>query len=591
MNLKLTALREEMQFRELTAYIVPTADPHMSEYLAPRWQSRKWLTGFTGSAGTAVITEEKAGLWADGRYYIQAGSELKGSGVDLFKLYTPGVPDHITWLIDTLKKGDRIGIDGSILSAASYKDMKKRFDKAGLELVTEFDLIDPIWNDRPELPKKEVFAHDVQFAGKSRIEKIADLRKDMKKKKADHYIVSALDEIAWLFNIRGSDIDFNPVTIAYVVISLEETLLFISKEKVPQNLLQEFMKDDIQIRGYVGIGEFLKQILENEKVCYPPKSTNQWLVGQINEKAVNVECKNLISLPKSRKNQVEIENLKSCLQRDCVALVKFLYWLDNNLGSIKMTEISAAEKLAELRSKQKNFMGLSFPAISAYGSNAAMMHYSPKPGADVVLDQEGFYLIDSGGQYLDGTTDITRTVSLGALSEEEKRHFTLVLKSMIALTQARFLKGSTGANLDILARQPMWEAGLDYKCGTGHGVGFFLNVHEGPQNFSQAMVNVPFEIGMVTTNEPGIYREGEYGIRTENMLLTVPDQTTDSGEFLKFETLSFCPIDLKAIESEMLNRKEKEWLNNYHAQVFEKLANDLDPEERKWLKETTKPVL
>jgi len=590
MNKKLEALRNEMKIHDLDAYIVPTADPHMSEYLAPHWQSRKWLSGFTGSAGTLVVTQENAGLWADGRYYIQAERELKGSGIDLFKLHFPGVPDHLTWLTENLSRNAKTGIDGKILSAASYKEIMKKFAAKDLKLVTNEDLVAEIWKDRPEIPRKNVFDHAVEFAGRNRNEKIEDLRKSIKKIGAEHYLISALDEIAWLFNIRGYDIAFNPVTIAYAVVSMENVTLFIHQGKISADLHRDLNIDGIIIQSYDDVASHLQNIPEGEKVIYPPRATNQWLVEQINNKAEAAESKNLIALPKSRKNEVEIRNLRNCLQRDCVALVKFFYWLEENLGRITISEITAAEKLAELRTQQKNFKGLSFPSISAYGSNAAMMHYSPEPGSDAVLKPESFYLIDSGGQYLDGTTDITRTLGLGSLTDTEKKDFTLVLKSHIALTLARFLKGSTGANLDILARQPMWNEGLDYKCGTGHGVGFYLNVHEGPQNFSQSMVNVPFEVGMVTTNEPGIYKEGVHGIRTENMLLTVPDQTTDCGEFLKFETLSFCPIDIKAILPDLLSAEERQWLNSYHTEVYDKLQADLDPAERIWLKENTKPV-
>ncbi len=590
MNKKLEALRREMTEKDLAAYIIPTSDPHMSEYLAPHWHSRKWITGFTGSAGTAVVTRDKAGLWADGRYYIQAENELKGSGFELFKLYSPGVPDHLTWLEDNLNYGDKIGIDGRILSAASFKTLQGKMSAKGIEIVTQYDLIDLIWPDRPALPQELVFDHAVKFAGRSRSEKMSDLKEIMQKKGINHYIISALDEIAWFFNIRGNDIAFNPFTIAFAVVSQKNTVLFIDKLKLPEVLEQELTAAGIEIRNYSEIAVYLNNIPQGEKVGYSSKNTNQWLVDQISSKALKIETGNLIALPKSRKNQTEVENLKKCLQRDCVALVKFFYWLEDNLGKIKITEISAADKLAEFRAQQVNFKGLSFPSISAYGSNAAMMHYSPKPGSDAELKPEGFYLIDSGGQYLDGTTDITRTIALGPLSQEEKRDFTLVLRSHIDLTLARFLKGSTGANLDILARKPMWDSGLDYKCGTGHGVGFFLGVHEGPQNFSQNMVNVPFEPGMVTTNEPGIYRAGIRGIRTENMLLTVPDKTTDCGEFLKFETLSFCPIDRDAILTEILTPEEKNWLNDYHAEVYKKLAVDLSPTEKEWLKEKTRPV-
>jgi len=590
MKKNLIALRKEMKNNNLKAYIVPTSDPHMSEYLAEHWHCRKWLSGFTGSAGTVVVTGNKAGLWTDGRYYIQAEDELKGSGIDLFKLYSPGVPDHVTWLQDELEKGDLIGINSRIISVTSFKNMKKKFDLKEIEIETKYDPIDLIWKERPELPEEKVFALETKFSGKSRILKVEELRTELQKKEIDHYLISSLDEIAWLLNIRGNDIAFSPVAIAYAVVSLKKTHLFVSLSKINDDLMKELENDDIQIHNYSEIGDFLKNINDKDKICYVPGTTNQWLVEQINETSEKIERKSLIAVNQSKKNPIEIENLKKCLERDCIALVKFFFWLKNNLGKLKITEISAADKLAEIRAMQNNFMGLSFPSISAYGANAAMMHYSPKIGSDAVLEQEGFYLIDSGGHYLDGTTDITRTLALGHLTEEQKRDFTLVLKAHIGLTIAHFLKGTTGANLDILARQPLWREGLDYKCGTGHGVGFFLNVHEGPQNFSQVLVNVPFEIGMVTTNEPGIYRKDKHGIRTENMLLTVSDKTTESGEFLKFETLSFCPIDIDALLPELLTLEEKNWLNSYHKQVFSILSGSLEPAEKEWLKENTRPI-
>jgi len=590
MKKNLIALRKEMKNNNLKAYIVPTSDPHMSEYLAEHWHCRKWLSGFTGSAGTVVVTGNKAGLWTDGRYYIQAEDELKGSGIDLFKLYSPGVPDHVTWLQDELEKGDLIGINSRIISVTSFKNMKKKFDLKEIEIETKYDPIDLIWKERPELPEEKVFALETKFSGKSRILKMEELRTELQKKEIDHYLISSLDEIAWLLNIRGNDIAFSPVAIAYAVVSLKKTHLFVSLSKINDDLMKELENDDIQIHNYSEIGDFLKNINDKDKICYVPGTTNQWLVEQINETSEKIERKSLIAVNQSKKNPIEIENLKKCLERDCIALVKFFFWLKNNLGKLKITEISAADKLAEIRAMQNNFMGLSFPSISAYGANAAMMHYSPKIGSDAVLEQEGFYLIDSGGHYLDGTTDITRTLALGHLTEEQKRDFTLVLKAHIGLTIAHFLKGTTGANLDILARQPLWREGLDYKCGTGHGVGFFLNVHEGPQNFSQVLVNVPFEIGMVTTNEPGIYRKDKHGIRTENMLLTVSDKTTESGEFLKFETLSFCPIDIDALLPELLTLEEKNWLNSYHKQVFSILSGSLEPAEKEWLKENTRPI-
>ncbi|MCF7793220.1 MAG: aminopeptidase P family protein [Candidatus Cloacimonetes bacterium] len=584
-NDKISALRDLMNEHGFSAYIIPSSDAHLGEYVAEHWQARQWISGFTGSAGTVVVTLEKAGLWADGRYFIQAENQIKNTEIELFKIGIPGFPTYTEWLLQELQEGDEIGIDGSVFSVNDVKNMQQKFDKKNISIISHYDLIAEIWQDRPSLPTSQVFLHDVKFAGKSRKEKIEMIRAKMKKQNLDYHLFTSLDDIAWTFNIRANDIKYSPVSLAFAVIGLNSAHLFIDKNKIKNIDL-----NNVEIHTYEKITEFLSNLEPEKSILIDPNKTNIKLKNAIPKDCKIIEKPHISTLLKSIKNETEIANLKKCQIRDGVAMVRFLYWLDSNIGKIKITEMSAAEKLAEIRAKDENFVDLSFNSISAYMANAAMMHYAPSHENETELKPAGFYLIDSGGNYLDGTTDITRTVCLGNISHAMKRDFTLVLKSHIDLSLAHFLEGATGANLDILARHPMWQEGLDYKCGTGHGVGYFLNVHEGPQNFSQRLINVPIKPGMTTTNEPGIYKENEYGIRTENTLLCVEDQKTYSGQFYKFEVISFCPIDIRAILPEMLNESQNEWLNNYHNKVYKKLNSYLTSEEKTWLEEMTKPI-
>lgn len=584
-NEKISALRKLMNEHGFSAYIIPSSDAHLSEYVAEHWQARKWISGFTGSAGTVVITLKKSGLWADGRYFIQAENQIKDTEIELFKISIPGFPTYTEWLLQELEEGDEIGIDGSVFSVNQVKNMQKKFDSKNISLVSNYDLIDEIWQDRPEIPTSDVFLHDVKFAGKSVAEKLEMIQTEMKKQNLDYHLFTSLDDIAWTFNIRANDIKYSPVSIAFAVIGLDSAHLFINRNKIKNIELE-----NITIHPYEKITEFLSKIELGNSILIDPNRTNITLKNAIPKECKIVEKQHISTLMKSIKNETEIANLKNCQIRDGVAMVKFLYWLDSNIGKEKITEMSAAEKLADFRAESENFVDLSFNSISAYMANAAMMHYAPSHENETEMKPEGFYLIDSGGNYLDGTTDITRTVCLGPISDKMKHDFTLVLKSHIDLSLAHFLEGTTGANLDILARHPMWKEGLDYKCGTGHGVGYFLNVHEGPQNFSQRLINVPLKPGMTTTNEPGIYKENQYGIRTENTLLCVKDKKTESGQFYKFEVISFCPIDIRGILPEMLSKSQKEWLNNYHKEVYEKLHSYLNEAERIWLQEMTKSI-
>ena len=589
-NERIAALRNLMKEHDFSAYIIPSSDAHLSEYVAEHWQARKWISGFTGSAGTVIVTTDKAGLWADGRYFIQAEKQIKDTGIELFKIGIPGFPTYEEWICQELKESEKVGIDGSVFSVNEVKKLQQKFEEKKLVINSDIDLISRIWKDRPDIPKSEVFIHDVKFTGKSRTEKIEEIRKEMKKQNIDFHLLTSLDDIAWTFNIRADEIKYSPVTISFAVISLDSAHLFIDPIKINTDVREALKASSIDIHNYNSISDFLAKIEHGKTILIDPNRTNIKLKNAIPKECKIIEKPHLTTLMKSMKNETEIANLKKCQIRDGVAMVKFLYWLDSNIGKIKISEMSAVEKLAEIRSQGENFIDLSFNSISAYMANAAMMHYAPSHENEMEFKPEGFYLIDSGGNYLDGTTDITRTVCLGSLSNEMKRDFTLVLKSHIDLCLVHFLEGTTGANLDILARHPMWQEGLDYKCGTGHGVGYFLNVHEGPQNFSQHLINVPLKPGMVTTNEPGIYKENEYGIRTENTLLCVEDRKTDSGQFYKFEVISFCPIDLDGVLPGMLSQTQKDWLNNYHQEVYEKLSSGLDDAERNWLKNQTQII-
>lgn len=587
---RVESLRQLMKQNKMDAYIVPSFDAHQSEYVAKHWRCREWISGFTGSAGTAVITQNDAGLWADGRYYIQAEKQLQGSGIRLFKMAAPGVPTYTEWLSDTLKEKNCVGFDGNVFSINMVRKMQKAFKAKEISLKIGQDLINQLWHDRPSIPKEPIFTFDVKYAGKLRTEKLNEVRDEMKKNGADYYLITSLDDIAWLLNIRGNDVPMNPVVTSNVIVAKDKCYLFIDPLKVQGDVKSELCSQNVEIRDYNETQKFLSSISGNSTIMLDPDKTNACLYNAINADVKKVELPNITTYLKGIKNEVEIKNLKQCEVNDGVAMVKFIKWLKESVGKEKITEISASDKLAGLRKEQDLFKDLSFTTIAGYKDHAAMMHYSATPQTDYTLQNEGFLLVDSGGQYLNGTTDITRTIALGKLTEDEKRDFTIVLKSHIALSSAKFLYGSIGSNIDILAREPVWKYGIDYKCGTGHGVGFYLNVHEGPQTLRQTNADAKFEKGMTITNEPGIYLEGKYGIRTENMMLVVEAEKTEFGQFMKFEPITYCPIDLDAINKDMLTKDEIEWLNNYHKTVYDKLSPHLNEEEKAWLKKETRAI-
>lgn len=583
-------LRQLMKENNMSAYIVPSFDAHHSEYVAEHYRCREWISGFTGSAGTAVITMEDAGLWTDGRYYIQAEKQLENSDIRLFRAVDPGVPSYTDWLKENLKEDSIVGFDGNVFSVDMIKDMEKTFKSKNITMKIEQDLIRKLWKDRPELPAASVFVHEVKYAGKSRVEKLNEVRKEMKDKKANYYLLTSLDDIAWLLNIRGGDVPNNPVTIANVIITENKCYLFIKLSKVSKEMEAELKVDGIELKEYDDTKKFLEGLTCGDTVMYDSNMTNACLHKAISDKVLKIEETNVTTKLKAIKNKIEIENLKNCQITDGIAMVKFIKWLKTSVGKEEIDEITASDKLEQFRREDKLCVGLSFDTIAGYKTHAAMMHYKATPESKWGLKREGFLLVDSGGQYFNGTTDITRTIALGSLTEEEKNDFTLVLKSHIALDSIKFLYGATGSNLDVIARQPLWKHGLDYKCGTGHGVGFFLNVHEGPHRISQVPNTVKLEEGMIVTNEPGIYKEGKHGIRTENMILVVNDEKTEFGRFMKFQAITYCPIDLEAINKDMLTKEEIEWLNSYHRDVYTKLSPYLNEEEKQWLEKETRSI-
>ena len=585
---KIEQLRNLMRERGLEAYIVPSSDPHQSEYVAEHYAARTFITGFTGSAGTAVVTLKEAGLWTDGRYFIQAESELKDTGVTLFRMGESGVPTVEGFLKEALNKGAKVAFDGKVISVDYFRGLQKALESKEFSFEVNEDLIDKVWQSRPEKPSSEVIIHEVKYTGKSREEKLEQVAKEMKAMGADHYVISGLDDIGWLLNIRGRDVKCNPLTVSYAVVSKQKCYLFIDDRKVNTQVRAELEKANVDIRPYDSICNFLETLTQGI-ILLDPSKTNTWVHSAI--KLKTLEAMDITTRFKAMKNEVEVQNVRNAMVRDGVAMVKFISWIKKTIKTRNITEIEASDKLEEIRRAGDNFYDLSFGSISAYKANASMPHYHAAEENQATIKPESFYLIDSGAQYLDGTTDITRTLVMGPLTEEEKLDYTLVLRGMIDLTLQRFLYGTTGSNLDIIARIPLWKAGMDYKHGTGHGIGFFLNVHEGPHRIAMVPNTVKLEKGMIVSNEPGVYKADKHGIRTENLVVVQQDENTQyGGQFMKFETLTLCPIDLEGIDIALLTAEEKVWLNNYHSTVFEKLSLYVEGEELEYLKTATREI-
>lgn len=588
-------LRNILKEKEIFAYIIPSSDYHQSEYVGDYFKSREFMSGFTGSAGTLIVTQEEAGLWTDGRYFIQAEEQLKGSTINLFRIGEDKVPTIEEYLIEKMPKDSVLGFDGKVISATQGKDYLEKLKFKNIKIEYCDDLIDILWKERNNLPNENAFLLDIRYCGESFSSKLNRLRNEIKKKKATIHIITTLDDIAWLFNIRGNDIKYNPVVLSYAIITLNEVYLFIDKNKLEDNILNELKKENVKIQSYDYIYEFVKEIKESEVVLLDPQKVNYSIYNNIPKNIQKIEMYNPTRDFKCIKNKIELENIRHSHIKDGTAVTKFMYWLKNNVGKIDISEISATKKLEEFRHEQDLFIEPSFDTIAGYREHAAMMHYSATPQTDYKLEPRDLFLVDSGGQYYDGTTDITRTFALGEISEELKTHFTLVVRGMIRLSRAKFLHGCRGYNLDILARGPIWDENLDYKCGTGHGIGFVLNVHESPNGFRWKVVperedSCILEEGMVTTNEPGIYIEGSHGIRIENELITRKLEKNEYGQYMDFEVVTLAPIDLDAINPDLMLENEKEYLNNYHKLVYDKISPFLNEEEKEWLKQYTRSI-
>jgi Xaa-Pro aminopeptidase len=594
-NARVEALRSEMQKRGISIYVVPTSDDHASEYVGEHYKSRSFITGFTGSAGTAVITMEEAGVWADGRYFVQAAHQVEGSVVKLFKMLEPGVPTVQEYVEAHLPEGGCIGFDGSCMVAEQAEKYGEIASKVRGRVAMDEDLIGLIWENRPALPKEPIWILQKQYSGEDAPDKLRRIREKMAEKGAAHHLIASMYDIAWILNLRGNDISHVPVFLSFLYIGQERTVLYAFGEQCTQAVLTYLQEISVELHPYDGIYEELPELLQDgQSVLLDRETVNARLLAQIPENITVVDDSNPSEWMRAVKNDTEIANTIEAHIRDGVAVTRFIHFLKTRIGQEEMTELSADQVLTAFRREQPDFLDISFDTIAAYGANAAMMHYSATPEDHASLAPEGMLLVDSGGHYLQGTTDITRTIVLGYISEEVRKMYTTVLKSHLRLEYAKFPKGVTGQNLDAIAREPMWALGLDYRCGTGHGVGHILNVHEGPNSFRWRSLTdkpaQPLEPGMITTDEPGYYEEGAYGIRIENELLCVADETTEYGEFLKLIPITYAPIDLDAVLPEMLSAEEREWLNCYHALVFEKISPYLDEEEKEWLKYETRAI-
>ena len=588
-------IRDLMKEKNIYAYIVPSSDYHQSEYVGDYFKSREFMSGFTGSSGTLIISMDEAGLWTDGRYFIQAENELKDSGIKLFKMGEEGVPTIEEYLLEKLPKNSTLGFDGRVMSVKEGQSLANKLAFKGINIEYKYDLVNDIWKDRCSLPTEKAFLLGTEYSGESFSDKLSRIRAVMKEKKATTHILASLDDIAWLFNIRGRDVKSNPVVLSYAVISIDSVYLFIDKNKIGEDIRAELSKENVQIKGYEEVYEFIKNIDEDEVVLIDTSKVNYAIYNNIPSNVQKIEERNPSILFKSIKNEIELKNIRNSHIKDGVAFTKFMYWLKNNIGKIEITEISATQKLEEFRREQDKFIEPSFSTIAAYKDHAAMMHYSATEESNYKLEPRDLFLVDSGGQYFDGTTDITRTIALGPIPENVRKDFTNVVRGMIRLSKAKFLYGCRGYNLDILARGPLWEEGIDYKCGTGHGIGFVLNVHEGPNGFRWKVREdiddrCILEEGMVTTNEPGVYVENSHGIRIENEIVVRKAEKNEYGQFMDFEVITFAPIDLDAIDESLILKDEKIYLNNYHKQVYDKISPYLNEEEKQWLKTYTREI-
>ncbi len=586
---RIETIRQQMLENDLDAYIIPSTDPHQSEYLPDHWKVREWVSGFSGSAGTVVITKDFAGLWTDSRYFIQAEKELENSGMDLVKLKVPHAPEYISWITEHLPAESKAGCDGKIFSHALVQKMKNAFSAKGIFLNTEFDFVSPVWKDRPDISEKPVYEHEPAYAITSRGEKLSKVRQKLGEKGVHYQLLTSLDDVAWLFNLRGNDVAYNPVFVAYAVISQAKAILFMNEKKVDDGLKELLIQDGITLEPYHKIDDFLKGLDLQSSICVHAAKTSHHIIKSI---PTHVKICDEITIPariKACKTDGEIKKIKNAMVKDGIALVKFFRWLEESIGKETITEADIDKHLTRFRSDQTGYMGNSFATIAGFKDHGAIVHYSAQKGSDYEIEKNGMLLIDSGGQYLDGTTDITRTIFTGEPGEEEIRDYTLVLRGLIRLSVAVFPEGTRGFHLDAFARCPLWQQKKNYGHGTGHGVGYFLNVHEGPQGISpNTAIDEPLLAGMLQSNEPGYYPEGKYGIRLENLIVVEENGENKEGKFLRFQTLTLFPFELELIDFDMLSGEELGWLNRYHNKVFENLSPHLSKEDNQWLLKKTR---
>ncbi len=590
---RLQQLRTRMRETGIDYYMIPTADFHSSEYVNDYFKVREYFSNFTGSNGTLLVWQEGTGLWTDGRYFIQAEKELEGTGIELFRMMEEGVPDIATFLAEKMTEGQTFGFDGRVITASEGKRYEEKFAKAAKKIIMSYqvDLAESIWADRPAFPAGETWVVSEELAGKSVADKLAEVRKKIAAEGADSFFLTKLDDLMWLFNLRGCDVECNPVAMSYGYVTQDRTVLFVQEKVLSEKVRTYLAKNNIEVQPYENVFSYLERIAAGTKLLVDVRYCSYGFYKMLSKKHTMVEKHNPTELLKAVKNSTELENMRKIYLKDSVALTKFICWLKTNIGKIEMTELSAAEKLEDFRREIPEFLDLSFPTIAGYGPNAAMMHYEATEENYAVLKPEGFLLVDSGGQYLGGTTDVTRTITLGPLTEEQKLHYTKVAQGMLQMTHAKWLHGCTGRNLDILARKPLWDIGLDYKCGTGHGVGYILNVHEGPHGlrwrYVKGVAEAVLEEGMDVTNEPGVYIEGSHGIRIENVMVARNAEKNEYGQFMEFETLTWVPLDMEAIDVGYLNEDARKMLYAYQKQVFDKISPYLNKEEREWLKKET----
>ena len=592
---RVSKLRTLMKEKGIDLYYIPTSDFHDSEYVNPYFRGRAWMSGFTGSAGFMVVSESQAVVWSDGRYFIQAENQLKDTCIDFYRQGDPKFPTPQQYLIDNVKENGVIAFDGKVVSTLFGSVLKNKVAYKNVTIKYDEDLLDEIWEDRPSLPKEKMFILEEKYSGESLAHKVERVRQCMKAYKVNKHVITTLDDIAWLLNLRGNDVVNNPVFLSYVMMDEENVYFYVDEEKISEEVAQYLKVNNITVKAYNDIYEDIKNLNKGERVLLDKERVNYALVSSVPENVDIVNAAAPTTLMKACKNDVEIENLKIAHIKDGVAVTKFMYWLKNNVGKIEIDELSAEAYLLACRKEQENFLDESFGAIVAYNANAAMMHYSAKPESYAVVKPEGMLLVDSGGQYLEGTTDITRTFGVGPVCDEWKKHFTLTLKGMIQLAKIKFLHGCTGINVDILARQPLWEENIDYQCGTGHGVGYLLNVHEGPHGIrwrkaGNRKEDTILQPGMVVSDEPGVYVKDSHGIRIENMIYVAKDIENEYGQFLRFDTLTYAPIDLDLIDVKYLDDATRNWLNNYHKDVYDKISPALNEEEKAWLKQYTKAI-